>query len=143
MRVVEESIPPLLQAARVGSLDSVEWFMSDAPMRRYKEFAEANKHDKRIKTLAESGKGFDKTIGAWLDDKSKRIYFCAHTSSILTRCRRACPPLRHPPQSYRRSRIPKPTRLNQAPPVREPRTPRTKIFRKLDTPPSRDLDATS
>lgn len=42
--------------------------MSDAPLRRYKEFADANKHDKRIKTL-ESGEGFDKTIRTWLGAK--------------------------------------------------------------------------
>lgn len=67
-RVSEEKIPPLLQAAHLGSIDSVEWFMSDAPLRRYKEFAEANKNDKRIKTLA-SGKGFEKSIGKWLNTK--------------------------------------------------------------------------
>lgn len=72
-KVSEESIPPLLRAAYVGSMDSVEWFMSDAPLRRYKEFAEINKNDKRIKTLEESGKGFDRTIGAWLDAKSERF----------------------------------------------------------------------
>ena len=75
VQVVEEKIPPLLQAAHVGSIDSVEWFMSDAPMRRYKEFAENNKNDKRIKTLEQSGKGFDKTIGAWLDAKSNFFHF--------------------------------------------------------------------
>lgn len=69
-QVVEETIPPLLQSAHFGSVDSVEWFMSDAPMRRYKEFAEKNKSDKRIKTLAGSGKGFEKTIGTWLNAKS-------------------------------------------------------------------------
>jgi hypothetical protein len=68
--VVEEKIPPLLQAAHAGSLDSVEWLMSDAPMRRYKEFAESNKHDKRIKTLEQSGKGFYKTISEWLNADS-------------------------------------------------------------------------
>ena len=68
---VEEKTPPLLQAAHLGSIESVEWFMSDAPMRRYKEFAESNKHDKRIKTLETSGKGFDMTIGKWLTAKSK------------------------------------------------------------------------
>jgi hypothetical protein len=68
-QVIEEKIPPLLQAAHLGSIDSVEWFMSDAPLRRYKEFAEANNNDKRIKTL-ESGKGFDKSIGIWLNSKS-------------------------------------------------------------------------
>ena len=46
--------------------------MSDAPMRRYKEFAEKNSHDKRIKTL-EQAKGFDKTINSWLTTKSKLL----------------------------------------------------------------------
>ena len=73
MQVVEEQIPPLLQAARAGSLDSVEWFMSDAPMRRYKEFADINRHDKRIKTLQEHGKGFDNEINVWLHAKSERL----------------------------------------------------------------------
>lgn len=71
VQVVEQKIPPLLQAAYMSSIESVEWFMSDAPLRRYKEFAESNKHDKRIKTLVQSGKGFDKIIGNWLDGKSK------------------------------------------------------------------------
>ncbi|KAE8441442.1 hypothetical protein EG329_004968 [Mollisiaceae sp. DMI_Dod_QoI] len=75
--VVEEKIPPLLRAAYSGSIDSVEWFMSDAPLRRYKEFAEANKHDKRIKTLEASGKGFEKTIGAWLNAKNQLLLHCA------------------------------------------------------------------
>lgn len=77
VHVIEERIPPLLQAAHVGSIESVEWFMSDAPMRRYKEFAEENKHDKRIKTLHDTGKGFDKTISAWLDAKSELTLHCA------------------------------------------------------------------
>lgn len=71
--MVEDKIPPLLQAAHLGSIDSVEWFMSDTPLRRYKEFAEVNKHDKRIKTLESSGKGFDKSIGKWLNVKSKLL----------------------------------------------------------------------
>ena len=71
VQVVEERIPPVLQAAKVGSIESVEWFMSDAPVRRYKEFAGVNQNDKRIRTLEESGNGFDKTIGKWLSNKSK------------------------------------------------------------------------
>jgi ankyrin repeat protein len=73
--VVEERIPPVLQAAKFGSVESVEWFMSDAPMRRYKEFAGVNQHDKRIRTLEESGNGFDKAIGKWLNAKSETSYF--------------------------------------------------------------------
>jgi hypothetical protein len=70
--IIEEKTPPLLQAAKFGSIESFEWFMSDAPMRRYKEFAEKNSHDKRIKTL-EQAKGFDKTIDSWLTAKSKLL----------------------------------------------------------------------
>lgn len=69
-RTIEATVPPLLQAAFDGSVDSVEWFMSDAPLRRYKEFAGANKTDKHIETLEKSGKGYDKTISAWLNTKS-------------------------------------------------------------------------
>jgi hypothetical protein len=66
----EESEPPLIRAAERGSVESVEWFMSDAPMRRYKEFAEANKSDIRVRSL-EKGKGFDKTVSQWLNTKCK------------------------------------------------------------------------
>lgn len=62
--------PPLLEAAHVGNIDSVEWFMSDAPMRRYKEFADSNKMDIRIRTL-EDGQGFEKTISKWLETSSE------------------------------------------------------------------------
>ncbi|TVY42900.1 Uncharacterized protein LSUB1_G001614 [Lachnellula subtilissima] len=75
--VAENKIPPLLLAAYGGSIESVEWFMSDAPMRRYKEFAEKNEKDKRIKSLTESDKGFGKTIGKWLDTKSELTLHCA------------------------------------------------------------------
>ena len=71
VQVVEERIPPVLQAAKAGSVQAVEWFMSDAPLRRYKEFAGINQHDKRIRALEESGNGFDKTIRTWLSAKSK------------------------------------------------------------------------
>ncbi|XMA08763.1 hypothetical protein WAI453_001554 [Rhynchosporium graminicola] len=70
LKVIEERVPPLLQAARFGSVESVEWFMSEAPLRRYNEFAEANKHDKRIKTLTDSKKGFEKIISSWMNAKS-------------------------------------------------------------------------
>jgi hypothetical protein len=72
-RVVEEKVPSLLRAAKLGSIESLEWFMSDAPMRRYKQFAETNKNDKRIQTLMESGKGFDKTIATWMNAQSKLL----------------------------------------------------------------------
>lgn len=69
-QVIEETSPPLLTAAQNANLDSIEWFSSGAPLRKYKEFAEANKNDKRIKTL-QSGKGLDKIIEKWLSSGSK------------------------------------------------------------------------
>jgi hypothetical protein len=74
--VIEEKVPPLLQAANVGNIDSLEWFMSDAPMRRYRQFAETNKNDKRIKTLEESKKGFEKTIATWMNAQSNFQHSC-------------------------------------------------------------------
>lgn len=86
VQVVEEKIPPLLQAARAGSIESVEWFLSSAPMRRYKEFAEKNKDDKRIKVLEQSGKGFERTIETWLNAESEcyPIPFYIYSSNRLT-----------------------------------------------------------
>ncbi|RFU35722.1 hypothetical protein B7463_g570, partial [Scytalidium lignicola] len=75
--VAEEKVPPLLQAAYLGNIESVEWFMSGAPLRRYKEFAEKNKEDKRIKVLEQSGKGFEKTIDTWLNANSELILHAA------------------------------------------------------------------
>jgi len=71
VEVNEIKTPPLLQAIETGSIDSVEWFMSDAPMRRYEEFAERNKNDKRIKTLVATDEGFNKTVASWLDSNSE------------------------------------------------------------------------
>ncbi|THV45654.1 hypothetical protein BGAL_0464g00050 [Botrytis galanthina] len=72
----EGRFPPLLEAAKMGNIESVEWFMSDAPMRHYKEFAERNKDDLRIRTL-ESGKGFENTISKWLEINSELLLHVA------------------------------------------------------------------
>jgi hypothetical protein len=63
--------PPLLTAAKLGNLDALEWFMSDAPMRRYKEFAEQMKDDRRIAILNQAPGGFEKIISGWLSSRSK------------------------------------------------------------------------
>ncbi|EMR81433.1 putative ankyrin repeat protein [Botrytis cinerea BcDW1] len=72
----ERQFPPLLEAAHMGNIESVEWFMSDAPMRHYKEFAERNKDDLRIRTL-ESGKGFESTISNWLEMNNELLLHVA------------------------------------------------------------------
>lgn len=61
--------PPLLRAAFTGSIESVEWFASDAPLRYYKGFAETNKHDKRVKILAQAKAGFEGSISSWLSTR--------------------------------------------------------------------------
>ncbi|TRX88447.1 hypothetical protein FHL15_010637 [Xylaria flabelliformis] len=65
-------VPPLLTAALKGSLDSVEWFLGDAPMRHYREFGTSKvaKDDPRLKHLNESPGGFDRAIAKWLGIQS-------------------------------------------------------------------------
>ncbi|KAF7901931.1 uncharacterized protein EAF01_007229 [Botrytis porri] len=72
----EGQFPPLLEAAHMGNIESVEWFMSDAPMRHYKEFAARNKDDLRIRTL-ESGKVFENTVSKWLEMNSELLLHVA------------------------------------------------------------------
>ncbi|KAI0144644.1 ankyrin repeat protein [Xylariaceae sp. FL1272] len=71
--------PPLLQAASDGSLESVEWFLSDAPLRHYSEFGQskAAKEDPRLKHLIESRGGFDRAIGNWLGAQNDLVLHCA------------------------------------------------------------------
>jgi len=63
--------PPLLEAAYLGNIESVEWLMSDAPMRHYRDFAKAHPDDKRIQNLAKAAGGFDKAVSTWLGTRSK------------------------------------------------------------------------
>lgn len=63
--------PPLLQAAKTGSLEAIEWYMSDAPSRCYAEFAEKNKADKRLKHLAKVKGGIEQAIADWLELRRK------------------------------------------------------------------------
>ncbi|OCK80768.1 ankyrin repeat protein [Lepidopterella palustris CBS 459.81] len=77
MQSVNEKVPPPLEAAFQGSIDSVEWFLSDSPMRHYQEFAEANKADKRLQHLAQANGGFDKVLCTWLGARSGLILHCA------------------------------------------------------------------
>ena len=71
---------PLLQAAKEGSIESVEWMLSDAPTRHYLAFAQANKHDKRLAALSMAGGGIEKAITTWFQARSK----CSIFSSLRT-----------------------------------------------------------
>lgn len=65
--------PPLLHAALGGSIDSVEFFLGDAPHRHYSEFSKskAGREDARLKHLKDSPGGFDRAISKWLGADSK------------------------------------------------------------------------
>lgn len=65
-----------MQAAYNGSLQTVEWLLSDAPIRCYNEFAEANSNDKRIKCLSEAGGGFEACVRQFLGARSHLIIHC-------------------------------------------------------------------
>jgi hypothetical protein len=62
MERVEDKHPPLLEAAKNSSLESVEWLLSTAPLRHYAEFAKKHKHDKRLRRLAQANGGFEQSI---------------------------------------------------------------------------------
>ncbi|KAF2964674.1 hypothetical protein GQX73_g8909 [Xylaria multiplex] len=71
--------PPLLTAALKGSIESVEWFLGDAPMRYYREFgvSKVAKEDLRLKHLNESPGGFDRAIAKWLGIQNDFVIHCA------------------------------------------------------------------
>ncbi|KAI3401594.1 hypothetical protein diail_10195, partial [Diaporthe ilicicola] len=59
---------PLLHAAQKGCIESVEWFLSDAPLRNYLDFGKsrAAKEDTRLKHLTQSNGGFESAVTRWL-----------------------------------------------------------------------------
>ncbi|KAI0970115.1 ankyrin repeat protein [Xylaria arbuscula] len=71
--------PPLLIAAQKGSIESVEWFLGDAPMRHYREFGTSKvaREDPRLKHLNESPGGFDRAITKWLGVQNDFVIHCA------------------------------------------------------------------
>ncbi|KAI9171446.1 ankyrin repeat [Paramyrothecium foliicola] len=71
--------PPLLHAALGGSLESVEFFLSDAPHRLYGEFgkSKAARDDVRLKHLKDSPGGFDRSISKWLGAENDLVIHCA------------------------------------------------------------------
>ncbi|KAI0543186.1 ankyrin repeat protein [Xylaria digitata] len=71
--------PPLLTAALKGSIESVEWFLGDAPMRHYREFGTSKvaREDLRLKHLNESPGGFDRAISKWLGIQNDFVIHCA------------------------------------------------------------------
>ena len=64
--VVENEHPPIFSVAFQGSLESLEYFLTDAPLRRYIEFAESHSGDKRIAALSKSEGSLQNSLKKWL-----------------------------------------------------------------------------
>jgi hypothetical protein len=69
--------PPLLKAAKAGSLTSIQWFLTELPALEYMKFAETHKNDKRVKALSEGKEGFKSAITKWLNTRADLVLHCA------------------------------------------------------------------
>ncbi|UNI14911.1 hypothetical protein JDV02_001490 [Purpureocillium takamizusanense] len=76
--------PPLLHAALGGSLEGIEFFLSETPHRLYGEFgkSKAARDDPRLKHLKESPKGFERAISKWLGADNDLVIHCAVLSTV-------------------------------------------------------------
>ncbi|KAF7562776.1 hypothetical protein G7046_g1351 [Stylonectria norvegica] len=76
--------PPLLYAALGGNVQSVEFFLGDAPHRHYSEFgkSKASRDDPRLKHLKESSGGFDRAISKWLGADNDLVIHCAVLADV-------------------------------------------------------------
>ncbi|KAE8375542.1 ankyrin repeat-containing domain protein [Aspergillus bertholletiae] len=72
---------PLLVSAVLGSLKSTEWYMSTAPSRHYVEFSRTHEQDHRLKLLAKSTSGIEKSLMSWLKAKNNLVLHCAILST--------------------------------------------------------------
>lgn len=70
---------PLLRTAQNGCIESVEWFLSDAPLRNYLEFGKSKvaKEDMRLKHLNQSHGGFEKAVTRWLGAENDLVISAA------------------------------------------------------------------
>jgi ankyrin repeat protein len=56
----------LLFALFEGNVDTVEYFLSDAPLRRFLDFASTFQYDKRLKALSQTEEGIKGAVQSWL-----------------------------------------------------------------------------
>lgn len=85
---------PLLVSAVLGSLKSTEWYMSTAPSRHYVEFSKTHEQDHRLKLLAKSSSGIEKSLMSWLNAKSMYSLYayrylsltCITTGNLVLHC---------------------------------------------------------
>jgi ankyrin repeat protein len=70
---------PLLRTAQKGCLESVEWFLSDAPLRNYLDFGKTKraKDDLRFNHLSQSSGGFETAVKKWLGAENDLVISAA------------------------------------------------------------------
>ncbi|KAL9581294.1 MAG: hypothetical protein Q9212_003986, partial [Teloschistes hypoglaucus] len=78
---VTEKTAPFLQAAYAGGLPAVEWFLSDTPLRLYREYREKHKDDEKLRKLADAPGGFEQAVGSWLKQRNNLALHAAVLSS--------------------------------------------------------------
>ncbi|KAM4059065.1 ankyrin repeats (3 copies) domain-containing protein [Hirsutella rhossiliensis] len=81
--------PPLLHASLGGSLEGVEFFLSDTPHRLYSEFGKSQiaRQDSRLRHLEEGPGGLDRTIARWLGADNDLVIHCAILSESTAESR--------------------------------------------------------
>jgi ankyrin repeat protein len=63
--------PLLLRACMEGSIEIIEWLLSDAPLRVYSEFSAANQENESVQALSKVKGGFEQSISDWLNTRRK------------------------------------------------------------------------
>lgn len=76
LQPIQAQHPPLLVAARVGSLKTVQWFASEAPLRCYKEFAKTHNEEKTMQNLAQAKGGFEALATKFLNARPQMVIHC-------------------------------------------------------------------
>ncbi|KAI4249359.1 MAG: hypothetical protein LQ352_005680, partial [Teloschistes flavicans] len=76
-----EKTAPFLQAVYEGGLSAVEWFLSDTPLRLYREYKEKHRDDERLRKLADAPGGFERAVGSWLKQRNNLALHVAILSS--------------------------------------------------------------
>lgn len=79
----EANHSPILQSILTGNLQSAEYFLSDAPLRRYLDFAKHFETDKRIQGLAQAKGGIEGALSTWLNTRSDLALHVAIMSEPL------------------------------------------------------------
>jgi ankyrin repeat protein len=78
-------VPPLLRAAHLGTLEQVEWLLSDAPLRCYKYFAQAHQGDKTLQKIQATKIGIEGALKGFLNNRSQlAIHCCISRTNLAT-----------------------------------------------------------